>query len=309
MCSCKKEQIGAVFTEISSPTSYQLSCIKFVGDIGFACGGSQFAKSELIRTLDGGESWHIIPLPPNTESKQLYSLDVLANGRLEAVGFGGVTFSSTYFGADISFQQEPRWAHWRSVCFRNNEEAIICGRDGIKTGLITNIEKGSDWKYPWNDDNHSFGMYHINFADSLHGYIAGFGAIYKTIDGGKTWDFTSAKNDYFTATEWFSATEGVAIGWEGSILRTENGGEDWDIIRNANKLAQKKIYLKSLAQNNSSELVAAGEKGCILYSNDKGRNWKEFKHFTYTDFESVAFYDKNTFFVVGDAGRIFKVQL
>ncbi len=307
--ACKKERIHASFTEVSSPTTYQLSCVKFVNDIGFACGGSQFTKSEIIRTIDGGVSWHIIPLPTNVENKQLYSIDVLPNGRFEAVGFGGVTYSSTNFGTDVAFQQEPRWAHWRSVCFRSNEEAIICGRDEIKTGFITNIQKDSNWKYPWNDDSHSFGMYHITFADSVTGYIAGFGAIYKTTDGGKTWNFTAAKNDYFTATAWFSTTEGVAIGWEGSILRTENGGANWKTIRNANKLAQKKIYLKSLAKNGQSELIAVGEKGCVIYSNDQGRSWKELDHFTSTDFESVSFYDQNTFFAVGDGGRIFKVEL
>lgn len=309
LCSCRKERVGAVITEVDSPTSFQLSCVKFVGNNGFACGGSQFSKSEIIRTLDGGATWDVLTIPPNTDQKQLYSIDVLANGRLQAVGYGGVTFSSDNFGTDVRFQQEPRYAHWRGVSFRNNNEAVICGRDGIETGLITYTNKTDNWQFPWNSDVHSFGMYHITFADSLTGYIAGFGAIYKTIDGGNSWSFTTAKNDYFTATEWFSATEGVAIGWEGSILRTEDGGENWEIIRNANKVAQKKIYLKSLAQNSAFELVAVGEKGCMLYSSDHGRNWKSFAEYSDTNLESVSFQDNNTFFAVGEGGRIFKVEL
>lgn len=280
-----------------------------MGDIGFACGGSQFLKSELIKTTDGGETWQIVPLPIDKGVKQLYALDVLADGTLEIAGFDGVTFHSDNFASDITFKQEPRWKPWRSVCYRTPNEAILCGQEGLKEGYLSTIKRQESWGYSYSEEIHSFGMHHISFADSLTGYVAGFGAIYRTQDGGQTWDFTSAKNDYFTSTAWFTNTEGVAIGWEGSILRTENGGDDWETIRKATKLGQKKIRLKSLAKNNINELVAVGDKGCILFSKDTGRNWKFIDESSELDFESVAFKDNSTFFAVGKDGRIFKIQL
>ena len=298
------------FTEVASPTSEHLECIKFIDTIGFACGGRMFDKSELIRTLDGGMSWHKINLPiQGVENKRLFSLDLLADGTLQVVGFGGVTYKSNNFADSISYQQEPRFAHWTSICFRTPNDAVVCGQGEIEKGFITSIQRQNNWQYLFSNIEHSFGMNHIAFPDSLKGYIAGFGAIYKTTDGGATWDFTEAKNDNFTATEWLSSQEGIAVGWEGSILKTSNGGTDWKIIRKANNLTQKKIRLKCLAHNSNNELIAAGENGYILYSNNKGETWKTLDNFTDINFESVAFQNVNTFFVVGEEGRIFKVQL
>lgn len=308
LCSCKKEQLGAVITEINSPTTYDLACVKFVGAIGFACGGMDYRKSELLKTTDGGATWAVCPLPHGEDTRMLYGLDVLPDGTLETAGFGGITFHSDDFGNTIFYRQEPRYKTWRSVCFRTPNNAMLCGQEGLGEGYINAIKRQTGWAYGFDDVNHSFGMYHITFVDSTVGYIAGFGAIYKTTNGGESWNFTTAKNDYFTATSWFSKTEGVAIGWEGSICTTQNGGDDWQTVRSANKLGQPKIRLKSLAQNARQELVAVGEKGCMLYSSDKGQHWNVLAEAGDVHLESIAFLDDDTFFVVGQGGRIFKVQ-
>lgn len=309
MCSCKKEQIGATISEVISPATSTLYSVKFIGQIGFACGGLDYRKGELLKTTDGGESWNLVALPESNGERAIYGLDVLADGTFEAVGYGGQTFRSDDFASTIVFNQDPRWKLWRSICFRTPNSAVLCGQDGLDVGYISSIHRSSNWSYPFFQNEHSFSMYHITFADSNTGYISGFGAIYKTTDGGSTWDFTAAKNDYFTATTWFSSNEGVAIGWEGSVLRTANGGADWEQIRSANKLGQKKIRLKSLAQNSRQELIAAGEKGCMLFSTDKGKSWKFLEDAADVNFESISFLDDDHFFAVGSEGRIFKVEL
>ncbi len=298
------------FTEINSPTSNILECIKFIDTIGLACGGDLFFESDLIRSLDGGNTWQKIELPENVnQRKRLFALDMFTDGTVHAVGFGGVTYKSNNFCDSVTYQQEPRFVNWTSIAFRNGHQAMACGQEEIGTGFIVPIKRTEGWTYPFAPENYTFGMNHITFPDSLNGYIAGFGAIYKTTDGGNNWEFTPAENDNFTATEWFSASEGVAIGWEGSILTTQNGGDEWTTIRRGNRMTQQKISLKSLAKNNRNELIAAGENGYLLYSNDRGFSWEQIKNFTDVNFESVAFQDDNTFFVVGSAGRIFKVQL
>ncbi len=302
--------MDVVFTEISSPTICQLEHVQFIDSIGFACGGRVFDKSELIRTKDGGATWHKIQLPlQGVDNKRLFSLDMLADGTMHIVGFGGVTYKSTNFADSLTYLQEPRFAHWTSICFRTPNDAIACGQDDIAEGFIVPIKRADNWLYPFVSKTHSFGMNHIAFPDSMTGYISGFGAIYKSTDGGVTWNFTEAKNDNFTASEWFSTQEGVAVGWEGSILKTIDGGTQWDKIRSANRVGQKRIKLKCVEQNSKNELIAAGENGCILYSNDKGVSWTELENFTDVNFESIAFQSDNTFFAVGNDGRIFKVQL
>jgi|GEM_PF-956210 len=307
---CEKDKIETSLTEINSPTSFDLSCIKFANDTGFACGGSLFDKSILLRTTDAGITWQNLPLPlTNEQNKKLVALDVLNSGELQVAGFGGITLRSADFGNTLSFQQEPRFYFWTGLAYRTNNEAYLCGQDGLKKGYINSVKRSAGWIHPFLESSHSFGMNDIQFFDSLHGYIAGFGAIYKTTDGGKLWQFTNAKNDNFTSTVWFSRQEGVAVGWEGTIAKTDDGGMNWDNIRSANRVGQRRVRLKCITKNNKDELIAAGEKGCILYSNDKGQSWKEIQNVPKVNLESVCFQNEQTFFAVGEEGRIFKIIL
>ncbi len=286
-----------------------LSDITFLNNrIGFACGGKRFEQSAIIKTLDGGDTWSEVSLPLGGERKRLYGICGNAQGDVFSIGLGGVLFYSEDSGATWQQRQEPAWKEWHDIDFRTDNEVVFCGRNGLSEGFVSTLST------PWTGGfssftTHSFAMTDVDFLTPSVGYITGYGAVYKTTDGGASWNFLSPKHDFFNGMCWYNELEGIVIGWEGSICKTRDGGSSWNLIRNGNNPLRKKIRLKGIEKNSRGELVIVGEKGWVLYSNDKGDSWTVIKTEIDEDLEAIHFSNDDTFFAVGNDGAIFKFEL
>ncbi|WP_157957803.1 WD40/YVTN/BNR-like repeat-containing protein [Aliidiomarina celeris] len=66
---------------------------------------------------------------------------------------------------------------------------------------------------------------------------------------------------------------GFALAAYGTLLRTENGGDDWEIIshRIENPMG---YHLNRLVVNDNNEVVLVGEYGLLARSTDLGENWE-----------------------------------
>ena len=75
----------------------------------------------------------------------------------------------------------------------------------------------------------------VQMVDEKTGYLAGHrngkGVLYKTIDGGKSWKWVNdliASN--LNAISMVDAQNGIAVGDNGLILSTQNGGMEWSVV-------------------------------------------------------------------------------
>jgi photosystem II stability/assembly factor-like uncharacterized protein len=157
-------------------------------------------------------------------------------------------------------------------------------------------------------ENKYFELSDIDRVDSNTFYISGYGAILKSVDGGLTWDFTHAKNDFFKAMTWKNAQEGIAVGYEGSIVKTIDGGQTWKVIRNGNSITKKKIHFWDVERNQQQTLVAVGDGGAVFLSVDEGTTWTEVSSNTTQDLRGVFFRNDASCFVVGDHGTVFEIR-
>jgi len=97
----------------------------------------------------------------------------------------------------------------------------------------------------------------------------------------------------FHSVRFINTQTGFAVGMSGMVVRSTNGGIDWDVIRkNTNE------EINSLFIIDSNTFIAVGSPGLVLRSSDSGNNWGE-NYIAMNDINEVFFINQNTGFITG----------
>lgn len=144
------------------------------------------------------------------------------------------------------------------------------------TGTVIHTQDGGDsWFIQARLD--SITLEDIYFLDKKTGWISGEnGLIWKTTDGGKTWEKNkiSKKDSWIYSIYFFSEDKGIAVGLHENkpitlFLQTTDGGDTWKDIRNKVPVS---FYEPIHFVNDDEGYVGGLNK--IIFTNDKGNNWQ-----------------------------------
>jgi photosystem II stability/assembly factor-like uncharacterized protein len=158
------------------------------------------------------------------------------------------------------------------------------------------------------------------FSDSLNGWLAGGGyqieggLVGRTRDGGRTWSFTSGLATMepgmsrfdLLAIRFLDARRGLVVSSAGKVFVSDDGGEQWRLVRYGRGLTDHLFALDFLDAENG---WAAGLRG-VLRTQDGGEKW-----FTLGRDEpdadppvghAIRFIDSWTGFMVGADGAILR---
>ena len=94
---------------------------------------------------------------------------------------------------------------------------------------------------------------------------------------------------------------GIVIGWDGLILRTNDGGNTWSSVPSG---TQERLH--GIAFPTANDGIIAGDYGTILRSTDTGNSWMPIANSATTYLRTVAFADDHTGIAAGDSGAIFR---
>jgi hypothetical protein len=101
----------------------------------------------------------------------------------------------------------------------------------------------------------------------------------------------------------WDASHAVAVGNEGVILYSSDGGKSWQRAGNvprsevANKLNRVRVAADGLA-------IATGEMGALLISRDYGLSWRRLREEEDVAWNDVAIFDDGRLLLVGEFGRV-----
>ena len=133
-----------------------------------------------------------------------------------------------------------------------------------------NVTAQNGWKLI-----HSFGreVGCIAFKDSLNGFVAAAQepVIYKTTDGGITWNVLGISNLTNKITKIIFVNDNffIGVGGKGTVIKSIDGGKTWEVKNIGDSLDLKTVYS---AMNGS--LFAAQWSGNEIYkSTDRGETW------------------------------------
>jgi photosystem II stability/assembly factor-like uncharacterized protein len=124
----------------------------------------------------------------------------------------------------------------------------------------------------------------VSFADERHGWAVGhWGAVLATRDGGETWDIArldASEDRPLFAVHAFDARHLVAVGLWSLVLTSADGGKSWTTVKlppppaaEGRSGGKADLNLFGLAVDDRGVLYAAGERGMVLRSEDRGANW------------------------------------
>ena len=139
----------------------------------------------------------------------------------------------------------------------------------------------------------------IQFVSESRGYLAGFidlgsgvkrGCFYTTTDGGFTWQFsTTVPGTDLKKIFWASSSIGYAVGSEGTLIKTTDGGQNWDLLNTY--ISNNDIYsFNDLYFTNTTTGCIVGKNGKILKTVNGGATFTVLVNQNSTDeFTSITY--------------------
>ncbi|HKO82297.1 MAG TPA: YCF48-related protein, partial [Chitinophagaceae bacterium] len=169
------------------------------------------------------------------------------------------------------------------------------------TELFQSVDKGRTWQLV----NNTFIIQTVDLVTSKLGYATSHGGIYKTTDGGKTWNiiFSKTTTDNFASIKFLDANTGYSIRESGTTYKTTDGGATWTIKSHP-------FYgdIRTIHFVNALTIYAGSDEGRLYRSVDGGISWQLIPadDIGEAGIYSIFFLDTNTGFFVGHKGRILK---
>ena len=242
---------------------------------------------------------------------------------------GGMTWKVSRSGDDKYFH---------SLMFLNQSAGWIVGtkkESGTnKVLVIRTVDGGNSWleshvEIPSSDVRGASGLQSVSFCNPDIGWAVGADLILRSVDGGQTWEKQRGGNDeVLYGIQCVNSAKAWAVGQDGLILSTEDGGKNWFRQESSTKatlarvrwfdrigwilggITEKGILLRTSSDGSkwqrvpieSSEALfdiylngqmgwVVGARGSILHSSDKGLTWHQEKSPTENDLVSIFFLD------------------
>ena len=202
----------------SFPAFYDCFSIYFIdSNRGWIAGGYLWDHGNFLGyTENGGLTWSEIQVPTNNCLRSVTFSDSLHG---YAVGFGGFIMKATDGGYNW-FQNS--WGNniLNSIQFVSKLNGWMTGHGGV----YRTTNGGLDWNIHIINPNYLVPYRTVFFVDSLNGYTGAGNGIFYTSNGGINW----SQSDWRGGIEsiyFINELEGWAVGLNGLILHTTNGGE------------------------------------------------------------------------------------
>jgi photosystem II stability/assembly factor-like uncharacterized protein len=263
---------GATWKFQYSGTQANLNKVYFAdANIGIITGDN----GVILMTANGGQKWHLQDSGTNND---LYGFALSPMG-LVAVGKNGIATRYSIDTEKIPVELPP--VQLPPVAEETKEPQVITESPTVEqVSYQWEIIRQATWRTDFAD---------VCFLDEQTGWAVGSGGVIAhTTDGGKTWrpQHSGVKDDLRLVT-FVDATHGWIAG-SGMLLRTENGGETWQVIRDFLQvgaidydqdsptfhLVKSQLTVQTMQFLNPKEGWLGVDEGQFCHTTDGGLTWK-----------------------------------
>lgn len=297
--SCGKEKIELTWEEQNVDFNKTLTAVYFTDvNTGFALGGDTWYNGYSLSTIDGGANWIVDSLT----NKRVNALHFNSNGIGYAVGFDGQFFRKENPQEDWVFHRFSRWDILSGVCFNEEGEGVAVGGAAFQSGVAIRYQGDTVIQI----DTFENELAAVCYSDASTLHAVGYGIVLRSDNGGP-WERQNIEGDFFRAIHFPSPEVGYVVGSAGTIMKTTNGGLDWNKIRDGNKIRVSNKPFRDVFFVNEDHGYIVGEGGLFWLTDNGGDDWKEVKNFAGDDLLSVHAVDGHGY-IVSQQGGIFHFQ-
>jgi predicted CXXCH cytochrome family protein len=299
---------GHTWTAQDPQTTRDLTGVSFVNrNIGWVVGVS----GTVLRTNDGGSTWIAQNAPTIPAARNFRSVSFFDSNVGVAVGDTGSSTSTICYtsngGATWRTATNTSTAGLASVQMVSATTGWAVGSAGA---VLKTADGGATWTTAFTEPN-SAGLASVNFEPSgMVGYFVGNATlpnwtIYKTADGGSTWNpvsglgVTGAIN--LTGVSCLDANNAVAVGTNGQIRRTTDGGATW-VNQSQNNMAS--TALRAVTLIDASVAKTIGDTGYFYWTTNGGAEWTSAAQGNTATLRATWFVDADHGWVAGTNGNI-----
>jgi photosystem II stability/assembly factor-like uncharacterized protein len=244
----------------------------------------------ILHTTDGGATW--TRQDPGTD-RHLFDICFVDENHGWAVGEWSTIIHTTDGGRTWERQGEESDKVFNNVFFADRKNGWLVGEQGV---IMHTDDGGINWnvQLPKSFERASLEEYYENqppalfgicFTDSENGYLCGIeGTILKTTDAGNTWDVMPSDTDLPLYTIFIKDDKGWAVGDKGTYLMSGDGGKTW---KQQEDIIKSKFWLRDILFTSTSKGWAVGQGGTVIHTTDGGFTWAFYSGLSY----AMEFFD------------------
>ena len=266
---------------------------------GWAVGGG----GTVLKTTNGGFSWNLQSTAGTLTLRAVYFCDE---------NNGWAVSDGNYYDTSKVFHTTDSGTTWNSqinipssslsdIFFLDANTGFAGGGNGGSIFLST-TNGGLTWNAVYDTLVSIRRIQFINenigyILSTIEGWYSPF-LIYKTEDGGETWNIKLETGDWPGLYDMYfwDADNGIAVGR--AVFRTTDGGETWTDTLTLSSVYSPEIYVYM------NQVTAVGSGGQIYQSTDFGVTWNSQTSGTEKYLEGVFFINALNGWAVGDNGTI-----
>ncbi len=224
----------------------------------------------ILVTSDGGVTWTPAESPTDKSLKSVAFLDATS---AIAVGAEGTVLGSDDAGRTWTSIITGTSGALRGVAFGGPTKALAVGEGGE---ILLTEDAARTWQPVASGTTST--LHTVRFASPSIAVAAGDGGtLVRSTDSGTTWSaVASPTGAAIRGLHFIDSSTGIAVGgddyrWrpERLVLRTEDGGATWAEIE-----VPKGTRLYSVTSTSEGSIVAVGDAGASIRSQDQGLTWQ-----------------------------------
>jgi len=291
---------GASWVQINSGTHQNLMSMCFTNsNTGYVGGYRQLLR----KTTDGGSSWQNLQLPVGGQWDSLYyvmDINFVNDNTGYISGFFQLEskiWKTTDAGATWS-TQTPGTANYIYETYFLNENTGFAYGGPTYSEVVKTTNGGLNWIDVSQESYIAYSMYFINSSVGVYG--CSDGRVYRTVDGGNTWNFAMCPSSLdITSIQFINSTTGFGFGSGSVYIKTTDAGLTWDEFSIGTGNIASLLDADMTANGN---LHAVGTYGTMIRSSNSGSTFVSQPYVTQHSITDIEFLDVNTGYAVAGFG-------